>query len=73
MKPQVELIACPTTEPWMERWTSLSPRLGNDPSTFRFTIYFFAWWRRQLVVIEYFPYAGVEFQGSADLVLPEGI
>jgi hypothetical protein len=55
----------------MERWTSLSPRLGNEPSTFHFTADFFAWWRRQLVVIEDFPYVGVDFRGSADLVLPE--
>jgi hypothetical protein len=73
MQPQVALIACPAIEPRMERWTSLSPRLGNDPSTFRFTVDFFAWWRRQLVVIEDFPYAGVDFRGSANLVLLEGI
>jgi hypothetical protein len=73
MQPQVALIACPATEPHMERWTSLSPRLGNEPSAFRFTVDFFAWWRRQLVVIEDFPYVGVDFRGSADLVLPEGI
>jgi hypothetical protein len=57
----------------MERCTSLSSRLGNEPSTFRFTTDFFTWWRRQLVVIEDFPYAGVYFRGSANLVLPEGI
>jgi hypothetical protein len=59
-------------EPRMERWTSLSPRLGTD-SEFKFTTDFFAWLRRQLIVIEDFPYAGVDFWGSLDLVLPEGI
>jgi hypothetical protein len=73
MQPQVALIAHPMTEPHMERWTNLSPRLGNEPSTFIFIVNFFAWWRRKLVVIEDFPYARVDFQGSADLVLPEGI
>jgi hypothetical protein len=34
---------------------------------------FFAWWRRKLIVIEDFPYARVDFRGSVDLVLPEGI
>jgi hypothetical protein len=47
--------------------------LVNDPSAFRFTTDFFAWWRRKLVVIEDFLYAGVDFKGSADLVLPEGM
>jgi hypothetical protein len=66
------MIARPMTESRMERWTSISPRLGNEPSAFRFTADFFAWWRH-LVVIEDFPYAGVYFRDSVDLVLPEGI
>jgi hypothetical protein len=57
----------------MERWTSLSPRLGNDPSTLQFIVDFFAWWRRLLVLIKDFPYVGVGFKGSANLVLPKGI
>jgi hypothetical protein len=73
MQPHVAMIARPVTEPRMESWTSLSPRLGNEPSGFRFTIEFLAWWRMRLVVIEDFPYARVDFRGSADLVLPEGI
>jgi hypothetical protein len=72
MQPQVPLISCPTIEPRMEQWMSLSSRLGNEPLTFLFTIDFFAWWGRQLVVIEDFPYAGVEFRGNANLVLLEG-
>jgi hypothetical protein len=57
----------------MERWTSLSPRLGNDPSAFIFTDDFFAWWRRKLVVIEDLPYVGVYLRVSAYLLLLEGI
>jgi hypothetical protein len=29
MQPQVALIVHPASEPWMERWTSLSPRTGE--------------------------------------------
>jgi hypothetical protein len=71
MQPQIALAVRPVGEPRMERWTSLSPRLGPD-SEFRFTGDFFAWLRCQLIVIEDFPYAGVDFWGSMDLVLPEG-
>jgi hypothetical protein len=67
------VIAHPVAEPRMERWTSLSPRLVNEPLTFRFTADFFRWWMRWLVVIEDFPYVGVDFRGSVDLVLPKGI
>jgi hypothetical protein len=72
MQPQITLVVRPVGEPRMERWTSLSPRLGTD-SEFKFTGDFFAWLRRQLIVIEDFPYAGVDFRGSMDLVLPDGI
>jgi len=72
MQPHISLIEHPVSEARMERWTSMSPRLGNEPSSFSFTDDFFAWWRRNIVMIEDYPYVGVEFIGSADLVLPEG-
>jgi hypothetical protein len=71
MQPQISLVAWPVGEPHMERWTILSLRLGSD-SEFRFTSDFFAWLRRQLIMIEYFPYARVDFQGSMDLILSVG-
>jgi hypothetical protein len=56
----------------MERWMGLSPRLGTN-SEFKFMTNFFSWLRCQLIVIEDFPYAGVDFWGSLGLVLPDGI
>jgi hypothetical protein len=73
MQQHVAFITRPAIEPRMEWWTTISPRLGNEPLAFRFSANFFAWWRRQLVVIEDFPYVGVDFRGSANLVLPKGI
>jgi len=55
----------------MEWWTNLSPRLSLD-SEFRFSSGFFACLRCQFIVIEDFPYDGVDFLGSMDLVLPVG-
>jgi hypothetical protein len=72
MQPQITLAVRPIGEPRMEHWTSLSPRLGTD-SEFKFTGDFFAWLRHQLIVIEDFPYTGVDFWGSMDLVLPDGM
>ena len=72
MQPQVVLIEHLVSKPKMERCTSLSPQLGNDPSGFTFTIGFFAWWKRQVLIVEDYPYAKVDFRGNADLVLPEG-
>jgi len=33
---------------------------------------FFGWLRRQLIVVEDWPYAGTDFTGDPDLSLPEG-
>ena len=31
---------------------------------------FYLWWERQLPALEQFPYAGLDFWGDNDLVLP---
>jgi hypothetical protein len=71
MKPQIALAVRPVGEPGMERWTRLSPRLGSE-SEFKFTGDFFAWMRHQFLMIEDFPYVGLDFRGSMDLVLLAG-
>ena len=61
-------------EPRMERWTSLMPRTetgGRD--VFSYDTGFFAWWQMQVLVIEDFPYAGMDFRGDENLALPEGM
>jgi hypothetical protein len=72
MQPQIALVVRPVGEPCMERWKSLSLRLGTE-SEFRFIGDLFAWLRRQLIIIEDFPYTGVNFWGSMDLVLSDGM
>ena len=33
---------------------------------------FYFWWERKLPTLEHFPYAGMDFRGDPDLVLPPG-
>ena len=33
---------------------------------------FYLWWERQLLALEQFPYAGMDFRGDNELVLPPG-
>ena len=33
---------------------------------------FYSWWERKVPALEQFPYAGLDFQGDPDLVLPPG-
>jgi hypothetical protein len=51
---------------------SFLARLGVGHLVFSFDVDFFDWWKKQLPMIEDFPYAGMDFWGSTDLVLPQG-
>ena len=33
---------------------------------------FFPWWRRQIVAIDNYPYARIDFRGDPDMPLPPG-
>jgi hypothetical protein len=33
---------------------------------------FFFWWRRQIIALDYYPYAGIDFRGDTDMPLPPG-
>ena len=33
---------------------------------------FYSWWEWQVPALEQFPYAGLDFRGDPDLVLPRG-
>ena len=43
---------------------------GQSPVVFSTT--FFTWFKRQIVAIDEYAYAGVDFRGDPDLVLLEG-
>ena len=34
---------------------------------------FFPWWQRQIVTIDNYPYAGIDFHGDLDMPLPPGV
>ena len=73
LRPHMVLPPPSPTEPRMERWTSLMPRLetsGRD--VFAYNDGFFTWWEMQVPVIEDFPYVGMDFRNDDSLALPEG-
>lgn len=57
--------------PWMWRWVDLMSKHA-DPSSMRFTTKFFRWLCMQLIMIECYPYAGMDFHGDPELMLPDG-
>ena len=55
----------------MDRWVALMPRSGGGQQM-SWIPEFFGWLRRQLIVVEDWPYAGTDFTGDPNLPLPEG-
>ena len=47
-------------------------RLGGGRVANPYPADFFPWWRRQIVAIDDYPYAGIDFQGDPDMPLPPG-
>ena len=58
-------------EPRMARWVALMPRGGGDQQM-AWRPEFFIWLRRQLIIVEDWPYTGTDFTGDPYLSLPEG-
>ena len=47
-------------------------RLGEGRVDNPYLIDLFPWWRRQIVTIDDYPYAGIDFRGDLDMPLPPG-
>jgi len=55
----------------MGRWANLMKHLGGaDIPRTAFDDDFFSWWDQQIIAIDDYPYAGLDFRGDPDLVLP---
>jgi hypothetical protein len=58
-------------EPRMLRWCQLMARHVAGPIV-KYDDHFFDWLRNQVVMVEDYAYAGLDFRGDPDLALPEG-
>ena len=72
MQPQyIALSLPPLTEPRMQRWVDhMSRHAGQSQISFSDT--FFGWFDHQEMFYSEYPYAGMDFRGDPDLVLPAG-
>lgn len=72
MQPQYIALALPSPiEPRMQRWVDHMSRHAGQ-SQISFTDTFFGWFERQEMAFSEYPYAGMDFRGDPDLVLPDG-
>ena len=72
MQPQyISLGLPPLTEPRMQRWVDLMARHAGQ-SQVSFSDTFFEWFNCEEMVFFKYPYAGMDFRGDPNLVLPAG-
>jgi len=58
----------------MGRWADPMKRLGGgDVPKMTFYDEFFAWWDQQVITVDEYPYAKMDFRGDPDLVLPPDV
>ena len=52
------------------RWVDAMHILGGGRVSNPYLADFFPWWRRQIVAIDDYPYAGIDFLGDLDILVP---
>jgi hypothetical protein len=72
LRPRVLLEAPGAREPRLRRWSSVLVRHGGGEGGHYFTAQAAQIWRQMPQVILRYPYAGVDFRGDPDMVLPPG-
>ena len=72
LRPQVVFIELRVRDPRMLRWVQIMARKGAGRGKVKFGDPFFRQLRDQLLMVEDYAYAGTDFSGDPDLLLPPG-
>ena len=72
LSPRVDVPLHGVRYPAQQRWADVMRRLGGGRVSNPYPVDFFPWWRRQIVSIDDYPYAGIDFRGDPDMPLPPG-
>jgi hypothetical protein len=70
--PRVEILPRGPRDPAMARWTEVMRRHGGGRVPTPYNEDFFYWLQRQVIALDDYPYAGIEFRGDPDMPLPPG-
>ena len=73
LSPAIPLPVRSPRQPRLSRWGEIFLRQGGGGSVQ--SVYdddFYFWWEQQVPALEQFPYAGIDFRGDTNLVLPPG-
>ena len=72
MRPGIVTTPLGPREPRQARWAAFLLRTREGPVCHCFDDGFFAWLNSQIIMIEDYPYAGMNFTGNPELVFPPG-
>ena len=73
MSPAISLQVRSPRQPRLNRWGEIFLcHRGGDIVQSVYDDDFYTWWEQQLPALEQFPYAGLDFRGDPDLILPPG-
>ena len=70
LSPRVEIAPHGIRDPAQRHWANVVHRMGGGRVANPYPAEFFPWWRRQLIAIDDYPYAGIFFCGDPDMPLP---
>ena len=72
LSPRVDVPLHGVRDPAQRCWADVMHRLGGGRVSNAYPADFFPWWWRQIVAIDEYPYAGIDFRGDPDMPLPPG-
>ena len=72
LSPRVDIAPHGVWDPSQWCWVNVMHRLGWGRLANPYPTDFFPWWRRQIIAIDDYPYAGIDFHGDQDMPLPLG-
>ena len=73
LSPRVDVPLHGVQDPAQWRWADEMCRLGGGRVSNPYPADFFPWWRWQIVSIDDYPYARIDFQGDPNIPLPLGL
>jgi hypothetical protein len=68
----VEILPRGPHDPSMEWWIEVMRRQGGCRVATPYNDDFFLWWWRQIIALDEYPYARIDFRGDLDMPLPPG-
>ena len=72
LSPRVDVPLHGVRDLAQQHWADAMCRLGVGRVANPYPAKFFPWWQRQIVAIDDCPYAGIDFWGDPDMLLPPG-